>query len=341
MLTRREAMIGAAAILGGAGSRSVNARDWQAGPPHYPDPDIEALDKRFTFNVGNGGIERIASGCRWCEGPIYFRDLRCLIWSDAPNNRMMRWNEESGEVSIFRQPSNYTNGNTRDNEGRLISCEQDTRRVVRTEHDGVISVLIDSYQGKPLNGPNDVVVTADGSVWFTDPGYGIQGNYESSSQRPFELPTNVYRLDTRTGKATVVAGDFVRPNGLAFTPDEKKLYIIDSGITNGGPSNIRVFDVVGDAKLTNGKVFADTKPGFSDGVRTDIHGNLWCSYGWGDPKDDGVRCYAPDGDLIGRIHLPETVANLTFGGPKKNRLFIAASTSIYSLYVNDTGAQKP
>jgi gluconolactonase len=186
-----------------------------------------------------------------------------------------------------------------------------------------------------------VVVASDGAIWFTDPGYGIQGNYESSARRAFELPTNVYRLDPRTGTASVVVDDFVRPNGLAFSPDEKKLYIVDSGITNGGPANIRVFDVVGGTKLSNGRVFADLKPGTADGVRVDIEGNIWCSYGWGDRREDGVRCYAPNADLIGKIHLPETPANLTFGGPKKNWLFICASTTIYSVYLNDAGAQNP
>ncbi len=301
------------------------ARDW-GDLPHYPDPDIQALDKRFTYSLGNAAIERIASNCRWCEGPVYFRDLRCLIWSDIPNNRMMRWNEENGAISVFREPSNYANGNTRDNEGRLITCEQDSRRVTRTEHDGTLTVLVDGYHGKPLNSPNDVVVSSDGAVWFTDPGYGIQGNYESSRQRPFELPTNVYRLDPHNGKATVVADDFVRPNGLAFSPDESRLYIVDSGLAFGGPSHIRVFEVDG-GRLRNGKVFAQFQPGTTDGVRTDVGGNVWCTYGWGDPREDGVRCYAPNGDLIGKIHLPETTANLTFGGPKKNRLFICATVA--------------
>jgi gluconolactonase len=322
-----------------AASRMAAARDW-GNLPHYPDLDIQSLDKRFTLSVGNAAIERIATGCRWCEGPVYFRDLRCLIWSDVANDRMMQWNEEDGAVSVFRQPSNYANGNTRDNEGRLITCEQDTRRVTRTEHDGTITVLMSHYQGKPLNSPNDVVVARDGAIWFTDPGYGISGNYESSAQRPFELPTNVYRIDARSGAGTVVADDFVRPNGLAFSPDEKHVYLIDSGLAFGGPSHMRIFDVEG-GRLKNGRVFAQFQPGITDGVRTDMAGNVWCSYGWGDPKEDGVRCYAPTGDLIGKIHLPETTANLTFGGPKRNRLFICASTSVYSVYLNDIGAQTP
>jgi gluconolactonase len=338
-MNRRRFLSTTALALAVTPTPGIKARDW--GPlPHYPDPDVQALDKRFTFAVGNAAIERIASGCRWCEGPVYFRDLRCLIWSDVANNRMMRWNEENGAISVFREPSNYANGNTRDNEGRLVTCEQDTRRVTRTEHDGTVTVLIDSYRGKPLNSPNDVVVSTDGAVWFTDPGYGIQGNYESSLQRPFELPTNVYRLDPHSGTVTVVASDFVRPNGLAFSPDESHLYIIDSGLAVGGPSHMRVFEV-DRGRLRNGRVFAQFGPGITDGVRVDMGGNVWCSYGWGDAREDGVRCLAPNGDLIGKIHLPETTANLTFGGPKKNRLFICASTSVYSLYLNDVGAQRP
>lgn len=278
---------------------------------------------------------------RWCEGPVYFRDLRCLIWSDIPNNRLLRWNEHDGSVSVFREPSNYANGNTRDRGGRLVTCEHDTRRVTRTEYDGAITVIMDKYQGKPLNSPNDVVVAADGAIWFTDPGFGISGNYESSAQRPFELPTNVYRVDPHSGNAAVVADDFIRPNGLAFSPDEKRLYITDSAVDVAGPSHMRVFDVVNGTRLANSRVFVDFKPGTPDGVRTDASGNVWCSYGWGDPGEDGVRCYTPAGELIGKIHLPETVANLTFGGPKKNRLFICASTSVYSVYLNDVRAQAP
>ena len=336
----RRGFLSAAAVAATAGPGVAMAAVDGGDIARFPDTNIEPLDKRFAFKAGNAAIERVATGCRWCEGPVYFRDLRCLIWSDIPNNRMMRWNEEDGAISVFRQPSNYANGNTRDNEGRLVTCEHDSRRVTRTEHDGSITVLIDKYRGKPLNSPNDVVVAADGAIWFTDPGYGIQGNYESSAKRAFELPTNVYRLDPQTATATVVADDFVRPNGLAFSPGEKLLYLIDSGLSEGGPSVMRVFDVDG-ARLKNGRVFAQFQPGITDGVRTDVGGNVWCSYGWGDPKEAGVRCYAPNGDLIGKIHLPETAANLTFGGPKKNRLFICASTSVYSVYLNDTGAQSP
>jgi gluconolactonase len=306
----------------------------------YPDARVEVVDKRFKYKVGNAAIERIATGFRWAEGPAYFRAGGYLVWSDIPNNRIMRWLEEDGHVSVFRTPSNYSNGNTSDREGRLITCEHDARRVTRTEHDGTITVLMDNFNGKKLNAPNDVVVASDGAIWFTDPGYGIFGNYEGHKAE-LELPAQVYRLDPKTGRATVVVDSFDKPNGIALSPDEKKLYIIDSGITHGGRSNMRVFDVNGE-KLTNDKVFAeDFAPGFTDGVRTDADGNVWCSMGWADPKEDGVRCYTPSGELIGKIHLPETCANLCFGGKKKNRLFMAASTSVYAVYVETVGALMP
>ena len=317
------------------------AQELPLGPlsgTRYPDPRIESLDRRFR-GIGNAAIERIATGYRWAEGPVYVRDGGYLLWSDIPNNRMMRWSEDDGHVSVFRSPSNYSNGNTRDREGRLITCEHDTRRVTRTEHDGSITVLIDRFEGKRLNAPNDAVVTADGAVWFTDPGYGILGNYEGH-QDTLELPPQVYRLDPRSGRATLASGGFGRPNGIALAPDEKKLYVIDTGVPNVG-SNVRVFDIAGE-RLTNDKVFI---PNFgtsvTDGVRTDMDGNVWCSVGWGDPKEDGVRCYTPTGDLIGKIHLPETCANLCFGGKKKNRLFMTASTSVYAVYVETVGAMVP
>jgi gluconolactonase len=305
----------------------------------YPDPRIEKLDKRFP-KQGNAGIDRIATGFRWAEGPVYFRDGGYLVWSDIPNNRMLRWLEEDGHVSVFRAHSNYSNGNTRDREGRLLTCEHDARRVTRTELDGRITVVMDSFNGKKLNAPNDIVVAADGAIWFTDPGYGIDGEYEGHADK-FELGTNVYRVDPKTGRATVVVDDFTRPNGLAFSPDEKLLYIVDSGATHGGPAHIRVFDVVAN-KLRKSRVFADDfSPGFTDGMRVDVKGNVWCSMGWADPAEDGVRCYAPDGDMIGKVHLPETCANLCFGGKKRNRLFMCGSTSMYALYVDIQGAQLP
>ena len=306
----------------------------------YPDPRIEVLDPRFIYKQGNAAIERIATGFRWAEGPAWFGDGGYLVFSDIPNNRMLRWTESDGHLSVFRAPSHYTNGNTRDRAGRLISCEHDTRRVTRTELDGAVTVLMDGFQGKPLNAPNDVVVAADGAIWFTDPGYGIDGPYEGH-KADAELPRQVYRLDPTTGSARVVADDFTRPNGLCFSPDERRLYIVDTGISHGGPSHIRVFDVEGDS-LCNSRVFAeDFAPGMTDGLRCDADGNVWCGMGWGDPAEDGVRCYAPSGDLIGKIHLPEGCANLCFGGRKKDRLFMCASTSVYALYVNARGALVP
>jgi gluconolactonase len=305
----------------------------------YPDARVEVFDKRFP-RVGPAGVERIATGFRWTEGPVYFRDGRYLLFSDIPSNRIFRWLEDDGRVSVFRAPSNNSNGNTRDREGRLISCEHDTRRVTRTELDGRITPLIDRYQGRRLNAPNDVVVASDGAIWFTDPGYGIDGEYEGHKAGR-ELPANVYRLDPQSGEATVVAGDFVRPNGIGFSPDESVLYVVDSGITHGGPAHIRRFRV-DRGRLYDGSIFAqDFAPGFTDGLRVDMNGNVWCSMGWGDPTEDGVRCYAPDGELIGKIHLPEAGANVCFGGVKRNRLFMAASTSIYALYLDVQGAMLP
>lgn len=306
----------------------------------YPDTRIERLDPRFIYGIGNAAIERIATGFRWAEGPVYFPDGGYFVWSDIPNNRMMRWLEEDGHVSVFRQPSHHANGNTRDREGRLVTCEHGARRVTRTERDGSITILLDAFDGKRLNAPNDVVVAADGAIWFTDPGYGILTDYEGAMS-PFELPVRVYRIDAASGAATVVADDFVRPNGLAFSPDEKLLYIVDSGITHGGPAHIRAFDVNGSV-LRNGRIFAeDFAPGLTDGIRVDVEGNVWASMGWGDPNEDGVRCYAPTGDLIGKIHLPEGCANLCFGGKHKNRLFMTAGTSVYTLYVHARGASQP
>ena len=309
----------------------------------YPDPAIEVLDPRFTrYRLASAAVERLATGGRWTEGPVWFGDGRYLLWSDIPNNRMLRWDEQTGAVSIFRSPSNYSNGNTRDRQGRLITCEHATRRLTRTEHDGRITVLIDRFEGKRLNAPNDVVVRSDGSIWFTDPGYGILMNYEGE-QAEFELPRRVYRLDPQTGHATIVADDFDRPNGLCFSPDEKLLYIVDTGVshTPDGPSHIRVFDVSDDGKLRNGRVFCDMKPGSADGIRTDRDGNLWVAAGWGGAGYDGVHCFTPGGELIGKIHLPEPCANLCFGGLKKNRLFMTAGQSLYSVYVEAVGVQWP
>jgi gluconolactonase len=340
-MNRRDVLTGAGAFA--AGGPEALGGGLPLGPlpgTRYPDPRIEALDPRFKAKIGNAGIERIATGFRWAEGPVYFRDGGYLLWSDIPNNRMLRWLEEDGHVSVFRSPSHYANGNTRDREGRLVTCEHDTRRVTRTEPDGRITVLLDRFEGKPLNAPNDVVVASDGGIWFTDPGYGIDGHYEGTKAAA-ELPTRVYRLDPGTGRAAVMVEDMARPNGLAFSPDERSLYVVDSAAGDGRRAHIRAFAVEG-SRLTGGRVFADdVAPGITDGLRTDEDGNVWCSMGWADPAEDGVRCYAPDGSLIGKIHLPETCANLCFGGLKRNRLFMTASTSVYALYVDAQGAQRP
>ncbi len=309
----------------------------------YPDPHIESLDKRFKGSVGTGAVERVATGFRWIEGPAYFRAGRYLIFSDIPNNRIMRLLEEDGHLSIFRSPSLHSNGNTVDLEGRLVTCEHSGRRVTRTELDGTVTVIADRFSGNRLNSPNDVVVASNGSIWFTDPTYGIKGNYEGLKSEPEQDKHNVFRVDGKTGKLTVVIDDFVQPNGIAFSPDEKRLYIIDSGLSEGGPSHIRTFDVdIETGKVRSGKVFADGfAPGTADGMRCDIEGNVWCTMGWADPKEDGVRCYSPQGELLGKIHLPETPANLTFGGPLRNRLYICASTSLYACYVDTQGALRP
>ncbi|HTQ59936.1 MAG TPA: SMP-30/gluconolactonase/LRE family protein [Candidatus Solibacter sp.] len=312
-------------------------------PVPYPDPRIEVLDPRFEkYDVKSAAVERLYTGARWAEGPVWFGDGRYLLFSDIPNNRILRWLEDTGEVSVFRAPSNYSNGNFRDREGRLLTCEHDTRRVTRTEYDGSITVLIDNFQGKKFNAPNDIVTHSDGAIWFTDPGYGIMSNYEGH-KAPFELPAVVYRLDPKTHEATVVASDLDKPNGLCFSPDEKLLYIVDSGTPKrpGDPRPIRVYDVVDGVRLKNGRLFVNMSPGSSDGIRCDRDGNVWSAAGWGPADYNGVHVFAPDGKLIGKIHLPETCANLCFGGAKKTRLFMAASQSLYSLYVEAQGAQTP
>ncbi|MCY4366581.1 MAG: SMP-30/gluconolactonase/LRE family protein [Chloroflexi bacterium] len=319
------------------------ARRWDQGIVRYPDPAVEAVDPRFlSYLNGNAAVECLFAGTRWAEGPVWFGDSRSLIFSDIPNNRMLRYCEASGDVTVFRQPSNNANGNTRDRQGRLISCEHLTRRVTRTEYDGSITVLIDRFDGKRLNAPNDVVVQSNGAIWFTDPGYGILVGYEGQRADP-ELPTRIYWLDPGTGLATVAAEDFVKPNGLCFSPDESRLYISDSGSSHDpdAPGHIRVFGVGEGGVMRGGEVFADFKPGFADGLRTDRDGNLWAGVGWAGPGSNGVHCFTSDGELIGRIHLPEPCANLCFGGLQKNRLFMACSQSLYALYVEAIGNQYP
>ena len=312
------------------------ANGWQQAT-RYPDPAIIPLDPRFErYWLKLSCVERIATGCRWAEGPVYFGDGRYLLWSDIPNNRILKWEEETGAVSIYRKPSNFANGHTRDRQGRLLSCEHGTRRVTRTEYDGAITVILDSFKGKRLNSPNDIVVKSDDSIWFTDPPFGILGHYEGHAAEP-ELPTNVYRVDAKTGEATVVCSDIERPNGLCFSPDESLLYVVESGST---PRRIRVFDLSDDGQgLKNGRVFVQADPqGSPDGFRCDVDGNLWAGWGTGEGRD-GVMVFAPDATPIGRIALPERCANVCFGGAARNRLFMAASQSLYALYVNTQGVR--
>ena len=264
---------------------------------------------------------------------MWFGDLRCLIWSDIPNDRIMKWEEETGAVSLFRKPSHYANGNTRDRHGRLVTCEMDAQRLTRTEHDGRVTVLAETFDGKRLTGPNDVVVKSDGSIWFSDNGAGIRGNYLGHKGTP-ELPYRVYRIDGRSGAITIAVGDMERPNGLAFSPDERRLYVVD---TPGGAKTVHVYDIVDDgARAANGRVFFNAMPGYADGIRVDTEGNVWAGFSGGE-GEDGVAAFAPDGALIGRILLPERCANLCFGGLKRNRLFMAASQSVYALYVEAQG----
>jgi gluconolactonase len=300
---------------------------------------IEILDARFTKLVfGNVHLDKLYTGCRWAEGPAYFAAGKYVVWSDIPNDRVLRYDETDGSVSVFLQPAMNHNGHTVDREGRLISCEHRGRCVSRIEADGSRTVLASQYNGKRLNSPNDVVVKSDRSIWFTDPSYGIDSDYEGDAAVSEIGGSYVYRLDPATGTIVVVAEDFLKPNGLAFSPDEKLLYIADTGNTHvaNGPKHIRVLEVSADGKsLAKGRIFAECTCGLFDGFRFDTKGNLWTSAG------DGVRCYDPDGTLIGKIRVPEVVANLCFGGPKRNRLFICGTTSLYAIYVNARGASWP
>lgn len=306
--------------------------------PRYPDPAIESLDPRFDgYRIFSAAVERLYTGCRWSEGPVWFGDARHLLWSDIPNNRILKWEEETGRVTAYRKPSNFANGHTRDRQGRLVGCEHGGRRVVRTEYDGQLTVLCDNWQGNRLNSPNDVVVKSDGSVWFTDPVFGILGNYEGHKSES-ETPQAVYRIDGQSGAVDIVADDVLGPNGLCFSPDESKLYIVES---RGKPNRkILAYDVAANGKsIANKQTLIDAGPnGTPDGMRVDVDGNLWCGWGMGSAELDGVLVFTPDGDKIGRIALPERCANVCFGGVKRNRLFMAASQSLYAVYVNTQGA---
>lgn len=334
--TRRKFLTQGGSAIAAVAGMPVGWTQWQPSQ-RYPDPLVRVIDASFAkYRLNLAKVERITSGMRWAEGPVWFGDGRYLLWSDIPNNRIMRWDEETGAVSVFRKPSNNSNGNTRDRQGRLLTCEHDARRVTRTEYDGAITVIAERFEGKPLNSPNDIVCKSDGSIWFTDPPFGILGYYEGHLSRP-ELPTHVYRWDPTDGKLAVVADSVNRPNGLAFSPDESRLYIVEAGVN---PRVIRAYDVVGEGRtLSNMRVLITAEAnGTPDGLRVDVDGNLWVGWGMGADGLDGVSIFNPDGRLIGRIDLPERCANVCFGGRHRNRLFMCGSTSIYSLFVNTQGA---
>jgi len=297
----------------------------------------EILDPVFEdCIIGHAKIERLWSGGRWLEGPAYFPAGRYLIWSDIPNNRMMRWDETDGSVSVFRDPSNNSNGHTVDQQGRLISCEHLSRRVIRTEFDGTLKVIADRYRGDRLNSPNDVVVKSDGSVWFTDPSYGIIMDYEGARAESEIGACNVYRWDPESQEIESMATDYIKPNGLAFSPDETALFITDTGGTHeaDGPRHMRRHSIGADGKtLGAGEVFAISTAGFFDGFRIDTGNRIWTS------AMDGIHCYDSAGTLIGKILIPEIVSNVCFGGLRGNRLFITATTSLYAIYLNVNGSR--
>ncbi|MDQ3655078.1 MAG: SMP-30/gluconolactonase/LRE family protein [Chloroflexota bacterium] len=294
--------------------------------------DFEVLDERFTTCFkGSARVEKLYEGCRWAEGPAWFPLMRSVVWSDIPNDRMLRWDETTGVTGVFRQPAGYTNGNTVDREGRLVSCEHGNRRVTRTEHDGSITVLADRYEGMQLNSPNDVAVKSDGSIWFTDPPYGIESDYEGHKGEVEQAGNFVYRVDPGSGEVEVVVDDFDRPNGLAFNPDESKLVVSDTG--SAQTRHFRIFDVADNGTLSGGEVFATCTSGGFDGFRFDTEGRIWTSAG------DGVHCIDPDGTLLGKVKVPEGVANVAFGGAKRNRLFICGTTSLYSVMLPVQGAK--
>ncbi|MGK5638798.1 SMP-30/gluconolactonase/LRE family protein [Streptomyces sp. URMC 126] len=304
-------------------------------PNHVLRGVYEILDERFVTDRcvnGDARLDRLYGECRWAEGPLYLPAWRQLVWSDIPNDRLLRWDETTGAVSTFRSPAGHANGNTLDAQGRLITCEQGNRRVTRTEPDGTITVLADRFQGHRLNSPNDAVASADGTIWFSDPDFGILTDYEGHRADSEIGACRVYRIDPATGAVTIAADGFQAPNGLALSPDERRLYAADTRL-----NEIRVFDIHDDGTLSDGDLFATCRPGPGtfDNIRLDAAGHLWAA-----ACDDGVHCYTPDGTLIGRLLIPETVSNITFGGPKNNRLFITATTSLYSLLMSVTGAPR-
>jgi gluconolactonase len=347
-LGRRSFLAMAATAATAAMGKDLLARDYGPGaePVRYPDPDLIQLDKRFAkYKIGNTPIQRLHTGMLWAEGPAWNGVGKYLMWSDIPNDVQMRWLDDDGHVSVMRRPAGNSNGNTFDYEGRQISCEHGNRRVVRYEYDGKVTVLADKFDGKPLNAPNDAIVHPDGGIWFTDPGYGILLDYEGHKAK-LELKEAVYRIDPKTKKVDKLTDDIFKPNGLCFSPDHKKLYVADTGASHydDAPRNIKVWDIVDGVKLGKGKEFVSMKldgfdkAGFADGIRADTDGNIWASAGWVGPGYDGVHIFAPDGTRIGQILLPEICSNVCFGGPKRNRLFMTGSQSLYAVYVEAQGA---
>lgn len=297
---------------------------------------FDILDPRFrAFVLPNAPLVTLGEGFAWLEGPVWFADHGCLLVSDLPNDRIMRWTD-SGGMSVFRQPSGFANGHTRDLQGRLVGCSHQHRCVTRTELDGSVTVLADRYGGKRLNGPNDVVCRADRTIWFTDPHYGINTDYEGGKATP-ELPPSLYCLDPESGILTLASDGFAGPNGLAFSPDGRLLYVSESGeqFATDPVQNIQVFETGGDGRLSSGRVFHTVSPGYADGFRLDEDGNVWSS------AADGVHCIAPDGTLLGRIKVPFRVSNLAFGGRHRSRLFICASHTLMAIYTNQRGAARP